>query len=193
MGVSKKKVTIAHDGDGATFINIVHKYRCSCGHVRGTYSNDCQLLPQNPEAKFKELQRFINEVIPTYKFEKNVRAFVCGWIVSHATVSNVFPFDCPSNSTCTTCNSIIFRALESDLLIRYLHDLRREDDHTCSICLREFEDGEDIRILPKCKHQFHIDCIDSWLYSHSTCPLCRTNTPINHTTSNVFFSLDLNL
>ncbi|TXG49761.1 hypothetical protein EZV62_025636 [Acer yangbiense] len=31
---------------------------------------------------------------------------------------------------------------------------------TCSICLRELEDGEDIRVLTKCKHNYHVDCID---------------------------------
>lgn len=43
----------------------------------------------------------------------------------------------------------------------------------CAVCLAEFEDDEALRVLPKCKHCFHPDCIDMWLYSHTTCPLCR--------------------
>ncbi|CAH8334748.1 unnamed protein product [Eruca vesicaria subsp. sativa] len=45
----------------------------------------------------------------------------------------------------------------------------------CSICLNEFEDDETLRLVPKCCHVFHPDCIDAWLQSHSTCPLCRAN------------------
>ncbi|XP_057422418.1 RING-H2 finger protein ATL52-like [Lotus japonicus] len=44
----------------------------------------------------------------------------------------------------------------------------------CSVCLSEFEDGESVRLLPKCNHAFHLPCIDTWLKSHSTCPLCRS-------------------
>ncbi|KAJ4959523.1 hypothetical protein NE237_026634 [Protea cynaroides] len=43
----------------------------------------------------------------------------------------------------------------------------------CSVCLSQFSDGEKIRLLPKCNHKFHIDCIDMWFHSHSTCPICR--------------------
>ncbi|XP_019192620.1 PREDICTED: E3 ubiquitin-protein ligase ATL42-like isoform X3 [Ipomoea nil] len=43
----------------------------------------------------------------------------------------------------------------------------------CSVCLARFEDVEILRLLPKCKHAFHIACIDQWLDNHSTCPLCR--------------------
>ncbi|CAM6094747.1 unnamed protein product [Calypogeia fissa] len=43
----------------------------------------------------------------------------------------------------------------------------------CAVCLSEFESEDRLRLLPKCKHAFHIDCIDTWLLSHSTCPLCR--------------------
>ncbi|GFP85553.1 E3 ubiquitin-protein ligase atl42 [Phtheirospermum japonicum] len=43
----------------------------------------------------------------------------------------------------------------------------------CSVCLAKFLDVEILRLLPKCKHAFHMDCIDQWLEKHSTCPLCR--------------------
>lgn len=43
----------------------------------------------------------------------------------------------------------------------------------CVVCLSKFEDIEILRLLPNCKHAFHIDCIDQWLEKHSSCPLCR--------------------
>lgn len=43
----------------------------------------------------------------------------------------------------------------------------------CTVCLSRFEDAEILRLLPKCKHAFHMSCIDKWLENHSTCPLCR--------------------
>ncbi|KAE8657249.1 E3 ubiquitin-protein ligase [Hibiscus syriacus] len=45
----------------------------------------------------------------------------------------------------------------------------------CSVCLNEFQDDESLRLLPKCSHAFHLPCIDTWLKSHSNCPLCRAN------------------
>ncbi|XP_058087589.1 E3 ubiquitin-protein ligase ATL31-like [Magnolia sinica] len=45
----------------------------------------------------------------------------------------------------------------------------------CAVCLNEFEDDETLRLLPKCNHVFHPDCIDAWLSSHTTCPVCRSN------------------
>ncbi|KAI9195037.1 hypothetical protein LWI28_011060 [Acer negundo] len=48
------------------------------------------------------------------------------------------------------------------------------DGMDCAVCLSEFEEGESGRVLPKCNHSFHLDCIDMWFHSHSTCPLCRS-------------------
>lgn len=45
----------------------------------------------------------------------------------------------------------------------------------CAVCLCEFEDDEKLRLLPKCDHVFHPDCIDAWLASHTTCPVCRAD------------------
>lgn len=48
-----------------------------------------------------------------------------------------------------------------------------KDGLECAVCLSEVSQGEKARILPKCNHGFHVDCIDMWFRSHSTCPLCR--------------------
>ncbi|XP_009380715.2 RING-H2 finger protein ATL60-like [Musa acuminata AAA Group] len=48
-----------------------------------------------------------------------------------------------------------------------------EEGLECAVCLCELVDGEEARLLPKCGHGFHLECIDMWFHSHSTCPLCR--------------------
>ncbi|PIA58568.1 hypothetical protein AQUCO_00500475v1 [Aquilegia coerulea] len=50
----------------------------------------------------------------------------------------------------------------------------------CSVCLSEFQEDESLRLLPKCSHAFHLTCIDTWLKSHSNCPLCRANVVISN-------------
>ncbi|GER55550.1 RING/U-box superfamily protein [Striga asiatica] len=47
------------------------------------------------------------------------------------------------------------------------------DGSDCSVCLNEFQEDETVRLLPKCNHAFHVPCIDTWLRSHTNCPLCR--------------------
>ncbi|WOL00446.1 hypothetical protein Cni_G09159 [Canna indica] len=51
-------------------------------------------------------------------------------------------------------------------------------DLECAVCLSEFEDDEALRLLPGCYHVFHPDCIDSWLASHVTCPVCRSDLSV---------------
>ncbi|KAI5479204.1 hypothetical protein MNV49_003898 [Pseudohyphozyma bogoriensis] len=55
-------------------------------------------------------------------------------------------------------------------------------DHeaTCPICVCDFEEGEDVRVLP-CdrRHRFHPECIDPYLLSFSSlCPLCRLDLSV---------------
>ncbi|GAB4861837.1 hypothetical protein Ancab_037093 [Ancistrocladus abbreviatus] len=47
------------------------------------------------------------------------------------------------------------------------------EDAQCSICLGEYQEKEELRIMPKCGHNFHLSCIDVWLSKQCTCPVCR--------------------
>lgn len=55
-------------------------------------------------------------------------------------------------------------------IFRYSKDCNED---MCAVCLAEFKEGEQIRVLPDCLHFFHVPCIDTWLDLHSNCPLCR--------------------
>ncbi|XP_055822997.1 RING-H2 finger protein ATL13-like [Solanum dulcamara] len=73
-----------------------------------------------------------------------------------------------------------------------------KDPFDCAVCLCEFEPDDKLRLLPKCSHAFHMECIDTWLLSHSTCPLCRASllpdfsspSNNNHNCSPVVFVLE---
>ncbi|CAH8312989.1 unnamed protein product [Eruca vesicaria subsp. sativa] len=59
----------------------------------------------------------------------------------------------------------------------------------CAVCLCEFSEDDKLRLLPICSHAFHIGCIDTWLLSNSTCPLCRgTLYPLGHQFENPDFN-----
>ncbi|XP_041023036.1 RING-H2 finger protein ATL51-like [Juglans microcarpa x Juglans regia] len=63
-------------------------------------------------------------------------------------------------------------------VFRYCKETEQE---TCAVCLCEFKEAEEIRVLPECLHLFHVTCIDTWLNCHSNCPLCRADTmPSRH-------------
>lgn len=48
-----------------------------------------------------------------------------------------------------------------------------EKDEECVVCLGGFEENDVGRRLPECGHGFHVDCIDTWLRSRASCPVCR--------------------
>ncbi|XP_021742845.1 E3 ubiquitin-protein ligase ATL31-like [Chenopodium quinoa] len=45
----------------------------------------------------------------------------------------------------------------------------------CAVCLMEYNDIDVLRLIPKCDHVFHAECVDDWLVNHATCPVCRFN------------------
>ncbi|KAF7099178.1 hypothetical protein CFC21_100850 [Triticum aestivum] len=48
------------------------------------------------------------------------------------------------------------------------------EGHQCAVCLAEVRPKEVVKQLPACTHLFHDRCIDEWLWSHRTCPVCRS-------------------
>lgn len=51
----------------------------------------------------------------------------------------------------------------------------RKEGSECPVCLSVYVEGEEVRQLKICNHIFHVECIDTWLSSHSTCPVCRAS------------------
>ncbi|RCV08195.1 hypothetical protein SETIT_1G306900v2 [Setaria italica] len=44
----------------------------------------------------------------------------------------------------------------------------------CVVCLEAILAGARCRVLPRCGHGFHAECVDSWLRRSRRCPVCRT-------------------
>lgn len=45
---------------------------------------------------------------------------------------------------------------------------------SCSICLSDWNENDDIIILPTCKHYFHAKCINEWMKKKNICPCCNS-------------------
>jgi hypothetical protein len=57
------------------------------------------------------------------------------------------------------------------------------DDKICTICQYEYRNGQDLRYL-KCKHSFHINCVDFWFKKEKVCPNCKEEVVLKNTREN---------
>ncbi|KAI3732118.1 hypothetical protein L1987_63316 [Smallanthus sonchifolius] len=80
--------------------------------------------------------------------------------------------------------------LEPDVIASLPTLMYKNNDHEldhsgvnseCAVCLSSFEDSQMIRVLPNNKHHFHVECIDKWLGSQSSCPICRHEVELGPT------------
>ncbi|KAG2546308.1 hypothetical protein PVAP13_9KG030925 [Panicum virgatum] len=51
----------------------------------------------------------------------------------------------------------------------------------CSMCLACFDHADHLRLLPRYRHAFHLACINRWLESNASCPLCRARVDADDT------------
>lgn len=49
----------------------------------------------------------------------------------------------------------------------------------CPICLDDFKDRKTVE-RQRCNHYFHKECINEWLKTHHTCPVCRCEIRERH-------------
>jgi hypothetical protein len=83
-----------------------------------------------------------------------------------------------ASSTCDRCRSgLSLSVVEALPAVRFgdMGGAAAAAQPECAVCLGAFDAAADelLRVLPKCRHAFHADCVDTWLEAHSTCPLCR--------------------
>ncbi|PKA58877.1 E3 ubiquitin-protein ligase ATL4 [Apostasia shenzhenica] len=56
-----------------------------------------------------------------------------------------------------------------------LETLKKSSSLDCAVCLCTFRPDDELRLLPACRHAFHAQCVDTWLRSTPSCPLCRSS------------------
>ena len=71
-------------------------------------------------------------------------------------------------------NNRINHGIMSQPLVENRREVRNETlfEEGCLICLERYKKNEKIITL-KCDHIFHVQCIEEWLTSKKSCPLCR--------------------
>ena len=62
--------------------------------------------------------------------------------------------------------------------VRNLHQIAYKSeqnikDKDCTVCLMDYEEEDQLTILPDCFHAFHKDCIEEWFIKSKSCPVCR--------------------
>ncbi|KAJ4970101.1 hypothetical protein NE237_003200 [Protea cynaroides] len=60
-------------------------------------------------------------------------------------------------------------------IILHHSSISSADETQCSICITTFKEQENVKVLPRCSHAFHPECVDKWLSTQSSCPLCRAS------------------
>jgi len=60
-----------------------------------------------------------------------------------------------------------------------------DESQTCSICQDSYTEGQAIRSINHCNHNFHKTCIDPWFQQNVRCPVCRYDIRETQTTANI--------
>jgi len=79
----------------------------------------------------------------------------------------------PAASTREINNLPTHQWKSKDALSREMEQKNQDKElTTCMVCLEEYEQDQWLRTLP-CFHFYHQECIDKWLVTNNTCPVCK--------------------
>ncbi|XP_020206423.1 E3 ubiquitin-protein ligase RNF12 [Cajanus cajan] len=77
--------------------------------------------------------------------------------------------------------NVIMQNIKRERFTFVIDEENPEDKEKCTICLEDFEDGEEIAKMDLCIHKFHVQCIKQWLMERNVCPICkRTALTVNN-------------
>ncbi|KAG7619951.1 Zinc finger RING-type [Arabidopsis suecica] len=79
----------------------------------------------------------------------------------------------PTNNNLSTAELGLSKDIREMLPVVIYKESFIVKDSQCSVCLGDYQAEEKLQQMPSCGHTFHMECIDLWLTSHTTCPLCR--------------------
>jgi hypothetical protein len=67
---------------------------------------------------------------------------------------------------------------EKSELVDLLSSAGGSSGQSCAICAEDYQDGDSLRVLPGCRHAFHVRCIDRWAFQERSgapkCPMCQS-------------------
>jgi hypothetical protein len=163
------------------FIGVVRTYRHPA-----RYGPREERLGRPAQSRAKGLARAVLDAIPIVKFgeryDSNVDQAACRDIeLANASEadqgktslsdSNDRPISQHSIRIAGTSSLTVPVTAAGGLSAVGLDILAASNNFGCSICVEDFVQSEDVRVLP-CNHKFHPTCIDPWLLKISgTCPL----------------------
>ncbi|KAI3953855.1 hypothetical protein MKW98_017679 [Papaver atlanticum] len=81
-------------------------------------------------------------------------------------------------------NEVASKGLSADSMKKLSYHVVKDekrgtsDSVCCAICLQEIEVGDIVRCLQRCRHTFHLACVDRWFLGHGSCPVCRQDVTL---------------
>ena len=112
--------------------------------------------PQPPQQSYYNTNRNL-EVLPLNNFLSSL----------------LFEQDFTINATFTEPVTVAPSLAQVESATEIRQSAQTNENVRCSICQDSFVEGQTIRSIRQCGHEFHRECIDIWFQRNVHCPMCR--------------------